>query len=244
MRMRLRTCLFPALLAVTLDAAAQCAGFLDVSDGSQFCANLQWLRNRSITMGCTASNLYCPGDAVARLTMAAFMNRLGIALTPTVLRADNSLGGFDLDNSRTTGAGNVCQTAPFTVTGYPRRAVVNGHWTGLPAGTAMVATFLTVSADFAAFFDLAPYGMRDTGNGTWIQTAQSYSLDLAVGSTYVFAIGVERAIEDFGTVDVGAMRCTLVVTVHNRNGAGVPFDEIDVPDPATTPTRLPDNRRH
>ncbi len=242
--MRVRTFLLPALLAVTLDAAAQCAGFIDVSSGSAFCDNLQWLRNRSITQGCTASNLFCPGDAVARLTMAAFMNRLGVALTPTVLRADDSRGGFDLDLGRTTAGGNVCQSAPFTVTGYPRRAVVNGHWTGLPAGTAMVATFLTVSIDFSAFSDLAPYGMRDTGNGTWIQTAQSYSLDLGVGSTYVFAIGVERAIEDFGTVDVGAMRCTLVVTIHNRNGVGAPFDEIDLPDPAPAPPRLPDNRRH
>lgn len=56
--------------------AGPCAGFLDVDDSSSFCADVSWVRNRGITLGCTA-NLYCPSADVTRLQMAAFLHRLG-----------------------------------------------------------------------------------------------------------------------------------------------------------------------
>jgi hypothetical protein len=40
-----------------------------------------WLKSRNVTLGC-AANLYCPNDAVSRLSMAAFLNRLGNTLVP------------------------------------------------------------------------------------------------------------------------------------------------------------------
>ena len=63
-------------------AAAPCAGFTDVDDTSAFCANVEWVKNRAITLGCTSATSYCPSDPVTRLQMAAFMNRLGTALEP------------------------------------------------------------------------------------------------------------------------------------------------------------------
>ena len=64
-------------------SAAPCAGFTDVDDTSPFCGNVTFLRNRGVTLGCnTAGTLYCPGDPVSRLAMAAFMNRLADALFP------------------------------------------------------------------------------------------------------------------------------------------------------------------
>src|SRR5512134_17179 len=56
--------------------AAPCAGFTDVDTSSSFCTNVAWIKNRNITLGCTAT-LYCPNDPVTRLQMAAFLNRLG-----------------------------------------------------------------------------------------------------------------------------------------------------------------------
>ena len=71
---------------VSAGAGAQsCAGFVDVPASDGFCPNVEWLKNRSITLGCTDTTHYCPTASVTRLAMAAFMNRLGTALTPTAL---------------------------------------------------------------------------------------------------------------------------------------------------------------
>ena len=64
-------------LVSTASLALPCAGFTDVEDTSPFCANVTWLKNRGITLGCTSATLYCPNDFVSRLQMAAFMIRLG-----------------------------------------------------------------------------------------------------------------------------------------------------------------------
>ena len=53
--------------------------------------------------------------------MAAFMKRLGDALTPVKLSIDLRPGGVDLD------AGTVvCQTGSLAVNGFPRTAYANG----------------------------------------------------------------------------------------------------------------------
>jgi hypothetical protein len=61
---------------LTFSAHAQnCAPFTDVLASSGFCSNIQWLFNRGITTGCTATQ-YCPANFVRRDQMAAFLNRL------------------------------------------------------------------------------------------------------------------------------------------------------------------------
>jgi hypothetical protein len=72
--------------------AAPCAGFNDVDTSSPFCANVEWLKNRGITLGCSA-NLYCPNDPVTRLQMAAFISRLEMSLQPTVHDSQGRLVG-------------------------------------------------------------------------------------------------------------------------------------------------------
>ena len=63
--------LLGAILLVSPAAqAAPCAGFTDVDDTSPFCGNVTWLKNRGITLGCTSTTLFCPGDFVSRLQMA------------------------------------------------------------------------------------------------------------------------------------------------------------------------------
>ena len=64
-------------LAAALPAYAQsCTPFADVPASDPFCTNIQWMYNRGITLGCTAT-AYCPTQFVRRDQMAAFMNRLG-----------------------------------------------------------------------------------------------------------------------------------------------------------------------
>jgi hypothetical protein len=84
-----------ALALIALPAvAAPCAGFTDVDDSSPFCTNVAWIKNRGITNGCAAS-VYCPNDAVTRLSLSAFMNRLGDSvLPPNVLWVAPTGGAF------------------------------------------------------------------------------------------------------------------------------------------------------
>ena len=61
-------------------SAQNCAPFNDVLASDPFCANIQWMYNRGVTLGCAApggQQWYCPADFVHRDQMAAFMNRLG-----------------------------------------------------------------------------------------------------------------------------------------------------------------------
>ena len=71
-------------------AAAPCAGFSDVDDASGFCTSIAWMKNRAITLGCTATQ-YCPNDFVRRDQMAAFMYRLGFQ--NAFLNGGNAFGG-------------------------------------------------------------------------------------------------------------------------------------------------------
>ena len=121
-----------AAVGTTQVQAAPCAGFTDVLDTDLFCPNVQWLKNRSITLGCTSSTLYCPTDTVTRLSMAAFMNRLGTALTPQSYFSEANVGFNDLDVMTFT-----CVTAVIPAANYPRIAVASGNLAGF--GTAGLA---------------------------------------------------------------------------------------------------------
>lgn len=83
-----------ALLLPLSAVAAPCAGFTDVDDSDLFCPNVTWMKNRSITLGCT-TELYCPTAPVTRLAMAAFLNRLGkVLLPPNVVWVGHDGGQF------------------------------------------------------------------------------------------------------------------------------------------------------
>lgn len=108
------------LTGASVATAAPCAGFTDVDSADPFCPSVEWIRNRSVTLGCTSSTEFCPAGVVNRLAMAAFMNRLGTALTPVQLRVDASVGSVVLDANPV-----VCQTSDFPVIDFPRRAYVD-----------------------------------------------------------------------------------------------------------------------
>ena len=81
-----------ALAFVSLEATAQfCPGlspwvFTDVPSTHPFCADISWLAQRGVTLGCSTVNatqrLYCPEQGVRRDQMAAFMRRLGDSMLP------------------------------------------------------------------------------------------------------------------------------------------------------------------
>ena len=204
--------------------AAPCVGFTDVDDTSQFCKNVEWMKNRAITLGCTASQ-YCPNDVVTRIAMAAFLRRLGDALTPIHRDAQTSgnAGNIDVDPV-------VCPTPDYTVAGAPRK--VHGHavlMTGEAAGVV----------DFSA-----RYVESTDGGVSWIPASPNQATsadvnarptlnvllpprDLVVGTTYRYALRLSRVAGSPTTHDPGTYLCSVRVTFENRNGAASPLDADD-----------------
>ena len=127
-----------ALVASPFVAAAPCAGFTDLDSSNGLCPNVEWLKNRAVTLGCDVG-VFCPTGSVTRLQMAAFMNRLGTALTPFELLVEGS-GAIDLDANPV-----VCQTTPFTAANYPRHASADLAFAGRATAGVDVGADVVVS---------------------------------------------------------------------------------------------------
>jgi hypothetical protein len=209
-----------ALLAwvPSLAGAAPCAGFADVDAASAFCPNVEWLTNRSITLGC-GPGVYCPADPVSRMSMTAFMNRLGDVLTPTALRVDLAPGALDLDASAV-----ICQTTAFAVTGYPRRAIVDITIAGrATTGTTFAATPVLSIDGGASWTSLVQIAARtQVGATRWRGVSHFAHAALDVGSQVRFGVRVDRGGSP-GTVDLADSRCQLRVLMFNRDGTSPPY---------------------
>ena len=219
-----------ALLSATLVAAAlnsniaqaaPCADFTDVDDASQFCQNVEWMKNRAITLGCTTT-LYCPDDGVSRIAMAAFLRRLGDALTPIHLTQETTGSSVNID------AGPViCETADYTIDGAPRTAhgnaaLVAGQGTGV---TDFAARYVESTDGGASWTPVSP-NHAATGSGSE-RVSLSVMLpprDLVVGTTYRYALRLSRVAGSATTDDPGSFLCSLRVMLENRNSATPPRD--------------------
>ena len=143
---RLRRALAAAAFAVVAPAAlaAPCAGFVDVDSTSPFCPSVEWIKNRGITTGCAVASSYCPDSVVDRLAMAAFLRRLGDALTPVDLAPVTAAAATIVFPPNP--AVPICVTPDFNVANFPRRAYVNAQAV-LSAPTASID--LEVSAVYS-----------------------------------------------------------------------------------------------
>lgn len=212
---------FIALVVLALAAstayAAPCVGFADLDDSSPFCRNVEWIKNRKVTLGCTAAN-YCPNDNVSRLQMAAFMNRLGAALTPIVLRAEILSGALDLDLLPV-----VCSTSDQTIADFPRRALVDASLSALaPAGVDIALRGVYSINGGASWQPLAAVqSIAFVPASQWGQASDVGVLDLAVGQTVRFGVQVGR--NGAGSTDLSDSRCVLRAQIGSRDGATTPF---------------------
>ena len=206
-----------ALLVAPIATAAPCAGFTDVEDSSEFCRNVEWIRNRGVTLGCDLGE-YCPASPVSRLQMAAFMNRLGTALTPVVVRVEAVSGALDLDLAPV-----VCQTGAQEIAGFPRRALLDGSL----SGRANTGTDIDIRVVWSGDGGATWVGVSDVRSATFIAATQwSFasdigSLDLAVGTTARFGLQVTR--NGAGSVDLVDSRCQLRVAIGSRDGTSPPY---------------------
>jgi hypothetical protein len=197
-----------------------CNTFTDVDSGSVFCPNVEWLKNRQVTLGCTSATLYCPTDSVVRLSMAAFMNRLGTALTGAVQATEASPGAVSV------GAGTVvCQTTGFVASGFARRAQVDAVFMGTAAAQTPFGADLVASFDAGATWaPLSGTASRSTiPAGRWANVRAVGSQDVAVGQTVRFGLLLTHG-GLAGTAALSDSRCNLRAVFGNRNSTFSPFD--------------------
>lgn len=210
------------LLFARAAGAAPCAGFTDVdtSDPVQagFCPSVEWIKNRNVTTGC-GGGLYCPDPPVIRLHMAAFMKRLGEALTPVLLETGQGPGAVDLDANVV-----VCQTADLAVAGFPRTAYADATLGATAAADLSFAADLVFSMNGGATWTpLHPTANRGSVPANqWGSVSDLGSKTLDVGDNVRFGARLTRGGAS-GTADLADSRCQIRVLVYSRTGAASPF---------------------
>jgi hypothetical protein len=201
--------------------AAPCAGFIDVDDSSGFCPNVEWLKNRAITLGCSTPNSYCPLEPVIRLSMAAFMNRLGTAMTPAVLYDDATGGTLLLDTPPDT----ICETPAFSTGAYPRAAQLSASLTVQTNATAASLELrLVQSVDNGPWTSLNSVPTSVSGVNRRVNaSALRGALSLQTNTSYRFGLAVTRAAGSGTTGNPIAWTCQIKAIVTSRTGAASPF---------------------
>lgn len=213
-----------AMLAGSAATAAPCVGFTDVDSASGFCANVEWVKNRSITLGAncppTVAPSYCPGDPVSRLQMAAFMNRLGNALEPKFVHV-----GQGTASATVNAQGVVCQTPPYPVAGYPRVATATMTLYHTAASTADIAAQAVYSVNggttWQPFGVLYSYAANVAGEYV-SQSPVAAPLYLSPGDNVIFGIATLKW-NGINTTDAG---CELTVRIDSHTGAFSPYDTV------------------
>lgn len=194
-----------------------CVGFADVNAQDPFCRNVEWIRNRAITLGCQVGR-YCPTGTVTRLQMAAFLNRLGTALQPEMLFVESASGALDVDAGPV-----VCGSGDYAVAGFPRTAAVDGVLMGASAADLGLDAQVVASTNGGAHWSpLAGAMPASVSSGHWSNVRVLAGRDLAVGETLRFGISVGRG---SGSADLTDSRCILRVRIENRTSASSPLDQ-------------------
>ena len=213
---RFRNWIFLLAFAPLPALAQTCGDFTDVSPADFYCANVEWLKNRSVTFGCTAST-FCPDEPTLRGEMAAFLKRLGTKLTPAILRVQD-LAVDGTYNPEIVG----CVSAPF-VPDYARQATfVATLWNRNATAPKIIQAGLVYSTNgginWIGTGDLVMQHSIEVGTEKTLPLVGG-PLDLEVGISYVFAI---RAITLNAAPTVEG-DCQLNIRIENRNPATSPL---------------------
>lgn len=221
----LRLVLLFVLAFPLLADANPCTGespFTDVPADASYCTNTEWLRNRGITIGCTATT-YCPDDPVTRASMALFLNRLGQVITPRVWeQSSTALADIDLDASPPA---RVCGTIE-NIDDYPRRVLAIITFSGLAGGALDYEATLVRSIDGGATYSpISNSTVRHGASGArWSSATVTGVFDAAVGQLRV-AVRIARADAAVAsTEDFTEYACTIKLIQFQRNGSSTPFD--------------------
>jgi hypothetical protein len=201
----------------TLVVVAACGGFVDVSPGTSHCNSVEWLRNRAIALGCTASQ-YCPGDAVARGAMALFQHRVGLVITPQLGFTQAGTGPIALAPQAI-----VCASDELSSAAYPRSVQATYAVSLQTSGALAAAVTLVASRNGGASWDVVTgTRMRIETNGAAWRSANGQAAALVhAGETLRLALAIEREI---GSANVDATRCQIASMLVNRDPSSSPHD--------------------
>ena len=206
-----------ATQALTIIVAASCGGFTDVAGADAHCNSVEWLRNRAITTGCTASQ-YCPGAAVTRAAMALFQNRLGVAITPLVGFAQQAVAAVDIDLGTI-----VCATADIAPVAYPRSLQALYAVSVETTGSLTVGVTLVESRNAGATWE--PVGTTriraQTSAAAWRSASGHGVAAIEAGDAVRLGVQLNR---EAGSANVNAARCQLSTMTVNRDGIAPPRD--------------------
>jgi hypothetical protein len=200
--------------------AGECAGFSDVLDNEIYCLSAQWLRNRGITLGCTATQ-YCPTNNVTRAQMALFMNRLGSALATDVRHRQAQLANVTL--AAAAPGTLLCETANYTTLAFPRTARFTGTLAAQPTGApATLQAYWRYTTDSGATWNYVGDWLVDqfptiaTAAAGQVATATVLAppLDLATATTYRFGLFADGA---GATPAFGTIICQIEVRVASNS---------------------------
>jgi hypothetical protein len=221
-------CAFVVALAAVVPAGAHaqaCVGFTDVASSNAFCKNVEWLKNRGITTGCTSPTLYCATEDVTRLSMAVFVQRLGNAMTRT------SAGGYNSGSSLNIDAlPIVCPSAQNTPS-FARTA--HGVGTVLFRGSG---PSMDVSMRIVESIDAGPWNALNTPVASWSSTGNNLSKALVIvlpprpltpGTSYSWGLQLFRTAGSSTAGDISGWDCQFHIEVDNRVTTSSPYDEDD-----------------
>ena len=201
-------------------AGEHCSGFDDVDSGHALCRNIDWVRNRNITLGCTPF-AYCPAAGVNRLAMAAFMNRLGRVMSPQVFSSAR-IGTLAIVDGFAQ-----CMTDPLPAADHPRRVYVDAMATGRLFASLFaerqIDTRVTASQGFGDFAEgPSTFVTLLPGQQTTIRASGTFDIpaDFTVNA---FAVKFRSTPADFGlSLEDGG--CAVRVMIFNRDDTHAPFD--------------------
>lgn len=223
-----------ALFGAAPASAQSCnAVFSDVPANDPFCTNVEWIYNRGITQGCSAT-AFCPANFVTRGEMAAFLARLGQLQDPVKLASPDSGTPAVISLTGPTFSNVTCQTPDYTVAGFPRSASFRGFLSGSAVADQ------TVIVDVVASFDAGQSWVltRNAVSGATFPALGAASvvafgrLDLAVGQSVRF--GIAPTATGPQTSPSLTAYCGLDVEIRSRTGSASPLDTaVAQPDPAT-----------
>ncbi len=209
-----------AVQTFTLIVTAPCGGFNDVTTVDSFCNSTEWLKNRGVTLGCTAAS-YCPAGNVTRAQMALFMQRLGDAIAPAVY-SDNTVGtGPLLIDNRPT----FCNTTLFPPVNFPRVALLFWSFDGYADGSLDARIYSRTSFDNGGTYIANEFAFpRVRANDrVWVATSATSKVNIPAGSSPRFQLRTDRSLGTLsGNFSDG--RCNIGVLMTSVNGGASPFD--------------------
>lgn len=219
--------LAPLLFAAYAPAAwsQACSPFTDIQVSDSFCNAAIWLRNASVTVGCTGEAgvvQYCPTPAVTRAQMALFLHRMSAAVSPGIGFVESSLPPEgDLD----TGNGVVlCETPDV----HGARAVRNPrYWhaegnVSFRAATAAPVdvqvrlvsrvTYPDTSTETNVANEAIPNASAAAGAWGTVHVMAGPGNLMHPGEAWTFYLQLYRSLGSSTTAELGQARCQLKIT--------------------------------